>query len=96
MKENLTNENIETNEIVTVEEETTMSNDSHGSGSIVKAVVIGGTIAAGALALYLRKTKDKRRAKQIEKLRAEGYSVYEPQPDEVVVDAEEVEEAEAE
>ena len=49
-------------------------------GFVAGAVVVVG----GAVALYAHKTKDKRKAKQIEKLRKEGYVIYEPVVEEPV------------
>lgn len=44
---------------------------------------IAGTVilVGGAAALYLNKTKDKREAKQVEKLRKKGYMIREPEED---------------
>lgn len=46
---------------------------------------------AGGVALYLHKTKDKREAKKIEKLRKKGYVILTPEEVEQVKDSEVVE-----
>lgn len=53
------------------------------SGNGVVGVVIGGAVAIGAGVFAWIKTKPKREAKQIEKLRKKGYTVIEPEAQDV-------------
>ena len=84
------NEEVEMTNIEDVEIETA---EKSGSGLLGKIIL--GTLAVGAAtAVILHKTKDKRKARKIEKLRKEGYVVYMPEEeavDTVEADFEEVE-----
>ena len=67
-------EEIENTEVVEVNEE------PETSGNGILGVIAGGlVIAAGATAVVLHKTKSKREAKKIEKLRKKGYVVIAPE-----------------
>lgn len=67
-------EEIENTEIVEVNEE------PETSGNGILGVIAGGlVIAAGATAVVLHKTKAKREAKKIEKLRDKGYVIISPE-----------------
>lgn len=65
-----------TNQAMEVAEEATKSGKGIFGWVAGTAVVVG-----GAVALYMHKTKDKRKAKKIEKLRNEGYVIYKPDGD---------------
>lgn len=65
-------ENTEVDEVNEVEPET--------SGNGILGFIAGGlVVAAGATAVVLHKTKAKREAKRIEKLREKGYVVIAPE-----------------
>lgn len=55
-------------------------NDTERSGGGIVGKIVIGTLIAGvtAAAVAYHKTKDKREAKKIEKLRAKGYKIYAP------------------
>lgn len=85
------NEEIENTEVEVVNEEPeTSSNGAFG------AIAIAGTALIGAAVFALVKTKDKRKAKKIEKLRKEGYVIITPEEAEEIVAESEVCEVEAE
>lgn len=74
MEEIRTYEELENTEVVEVNEEPETS--SKGVGGLV----IGGlALVVGATAIVLHKTKAKRKAKRIEKLRKEGYVIISPE-----------------
>lgn len=60
-----------TNQAMEVAEEATKSGKGIFGWVAGTAVVVG-----GAVVLYMHKTKDKREAKKIEKLRQKGYVIY--------------------
>lgn len=74
-------EEIENTEVVEVNEE------PETSGNGILGLIAGGlVVAAGATAVVLHKTKAKREAKKIEKLRKKGYVIISPEEaDEVEV-----------
>lgn len=80
----IVNEEIENTEVAEVEE-------PENSGNGIIGFVLGGlALAAGATAVVLHKTKDKREAKKIEKLRKKGYVIVSPQElEEAIEDTEE-------
>lgn len=62
-----------------------MAQEVKSSGKGVFGAVAGAVVVvAGMTAVVLHKTKDKRRAKQVEKLRKEGYVIYEPAVEDAV------------
>lgn len=62
-----------------------MAQEANPSGKGVIGFVAGAVVlVGGAAVLYARKTKDKREAKQVEKLRKKGYVIYEPVVEEPV------------
>lgn len=65
------------------EEATKVVEEANVSGNGVVGVVIGGAVAIGAGVFAWIKTKPKREAKQIEKLRKKGYTVIEPDANDV-------------
>lgn len=75
---------MENNEIMELEEmentevidETEETEDS-GKG-LFWTLLFGGAVAA-TVAIVMHKTRDKRKARRIEKLREEGYIVYKPE-----------------
>ena len=68
--------NYEENEITEVE----VYEEPETSGNGALGVILGGlAIAAGATAVVLHKTKAKREAKRIEKLRKKGYVIISPE-----------------
>lgn len=70
-------EEIENTEEVVIYEDPETSNGGCFGKLLLAAVAVGTTVA-----VVLHKTKDKREAKKIEKLRKKGYVIY--TPDEVV------------
>ena len=78
--------NIQENEITEVEVYDIP--EKSGKGGIGVLAVCAAV--AGGVALYLRATKDKRKQKKIEKLRKEGYVIYEPTKEIEVVDCDDV------
>lgn len=79
------------NEIMEIENEEMMVHEEPektGNGMVGKIVAGVGIAALGAAALWLYKTKEKREAKKIEKLRAKGYVIQAPDEIEEVIDAE--------
>lgn len=75
------NEEIMNNEVIEetnyAPAEVTEESDGSGSGLIVAAVA-GVVAVAGGVGAYLYKTRAKREAKRIEKLRKKGYTIIEP------------------
>ena len=84
MEEMLT---YELNEVENTEANEEIVAPENSSNGIVGAIV-GGALVAGAagIGLLLNKTKDKREARKIEKLRKKGYTIIAPEvkPEEVV------------
>ena len=67
-------EEIENTEVVEVNEE------PETSGNGILGIIAGGlVVVAGATAVVLHKTKAKREAKKIEKLRKKGYIIISPE-----------------
>lgn len=66
-------EEIENTEVVEVNEE------PETSGNGILGLIAGGLVVAGATAVVLHKTKAKREAKKIEKLRKKGYVITSPE-----------------
>ena len=48
------------------------------SKGLIGAMAVGVGLVAAGVAVYLHKTKSKREARKIEKLRAKGYTIIEP------------------
>lgn len=75
---------MENKELMTNEEFNTMdvyeSNENTGSsaGGILKVAAVAVAVAGG-VAIYLHKTKAKREAKKIEKLKKKGYVILTPE-----------------
>ena len=65
----------EMNEAVVVEACEDLGNSGKG---LIGAIALGVGLVAAGVAVYLHKTKDKREARKIEKLRAKGYTILEP------------------
>lgn len=62
-----------------------MAQEVEPSGKGVIGFVAGAAVlVGGAVVLYAHKTKDKREAKQVEKLRKKGYVIYEPEVEEPI------------
>lgn len=77
-------EEIENTEVVEVNEE------PETSGNGILGLIAGGlVVAAGATAIVLHKTKAKREAKKIEKLRKKGYVIVSPEEIEEIEDVSE-------
>jgi phosphotransferase system glucose/maltose/N-acetylglucosamine-specific IIC component len=78
------------------------TNVSQGNGSMIaKAILIGLGVVTASVAVYMNKTKDKRKVKKISKaaemLKKEGYNIEEPiveEDDVVFVEETEVTESE--
>lgn len=85
------NEEIENTEVEVVNEEPETS-----SNGIIGGLAVVGAALVGAAAFALIKTKDKREAKKIEKLRNKGYVIVTPEEAEKLVADSEACEEEAE
>jgi hypothetical protein len=76
---------MEDNELMMTEEfeDIDMVESCEDNGNLVIGIGVGAcalvAAAVGGIALYMHKTKDKREAKKIEKLRQKGYMIFTPE-----------------
>lgn len=72
------NEEMTTFEVVDSTGVAEVCNDSGSSGGGFGKLIIGALAVGAGVAAIIYKTKDKREAKRIEKLRAKGYKITPP------------------
>lgn len=86
MNEDMILQETENNEVDTIYVEPETSTETSSGNGVGKKLFLLGAGALVAAAVYLHKTKDKRKQRKIDKLIKEGYVVYKPEDTETPVE----------